>query len=165
MHRPLFVAGQNSQESTPKATKSRSNSPKSGSSATTPVASSGKPCSPPPVTYSQQSSDSSSHGDSTNGSQQNGGDVPIRRLSSTSDEIILNFPSTVDGYSRVASSGSDVRDRCRDLLAKALQKGLEGGKSDFSSPPPSIRLSSICQPPSRPVAASRAGIAMAAPYL
>lgn len=123
---PHFTAGQNSQESTPKVNKSRSNSPKS---ATTPVASSGKPSSPPPVTYSQQSSDSSSHGDDTNGNQQNGGDIPIRRLSSTSDELILNFPSTVDSYSRVASSGSDVRDRCRDLLAKALKKGLEDGKS------------------------------------
>lgn len=123
----FFAAGQNSsRESTPKSNKSGSDSPKSGTSATT-AAGLGKPSSPPPVTYSQQQSDSSYQGESTEGSQKNGGDVPVRRLSSTSDEILLNFPSSVDGYSRVGSSGSDVRDRCRDLLAKALKKGLDEG--------------------------------------
>jgi hypothetical protein len=127
-HLSFLPAGQNSRESTPKASKSGSNSPKSGSSTASAVVSSGKTVSPPPVTYTQQNSDSSSHGDSTDGNHKNGGDIPIRRLSSTSDEMVLNFPSSVDSYSRVASSGSDVRDRCRDLLAKALKKGIEEGR-------------------------------------
>lgn len=120
----ICSAGPNSssRESTPKSNKSGSNSPKSGNST---VATAGKSSSPPPVTYSRQKSDSSQS--DSNGSQKNGGDVPTRRLSSTSDEIILNFSSSVDGYSRVSSTGSDVRDRCRDLLAKALRKGLEEG--------------------------------------
>lgn len=132
----FFAAGPtgptSSRETTPKSNKSGSNSPKSGTSATT-TASLGKPGSPPPVTYSQQQSDTSSQGESTegsekNGSEKNGGNIPLRRLSSTSsDEIILNFPSSVDSYSRMASTGSDVRDRCRDLLAKALKKGLDEG--------------------------------------
>lgn len=85
----------------------------------------GKLSSPPPVVYSKQQSDSS-HSDSgdTNG-QKNGGDIPVRRLSSTSDELILTFASSVDSYSRTPPIGSEVRDRCRDLLAKALKKGLE----------------------------------------
>lgn len=55
----------------------------------------------------------------------------MRRLSSTSDEIILNFASSVDGFSRIQqSTGSDIRDRCRDLLAKALKKGSDESKQE-----------------------------------
>ena len=117
------IAGQvASRESTPKSNKSGSTSPKS---AATPTGVPGKTDSPPPVTYVQQQSDSSQG--SGEGNQING-DIPMRRLSSTSDEIILNFPSSVDGFSRTASTGSDVRDRCRDLLAKALKKGSDESK-------------------------------------
>lgn len=44
-----------------------------------------------------------------------------------SDEIVLNFPPSVDGYSRVSSTGMDVRDRCRDLIVKAMMKGFDDG--------------------------------------
>ena len=140
-----FTAGQSSsRESTPKSSnhsnsKSGSNSPKStplppSSLTATPITAPsglGNPPegSPPPVVYSKQGSNSSSHSSSEGGvAEKNGnGEVPLRRLSSTSDEIILNFPLTVDSYSRASSTGSDVRDRCRDLLAKALMKGFDKG--------------------------------------
>ena len=77
------------------------------------------------MTYTEQLSNSSGEGSEKNGDKN--GDIPMRRLSSTSDDIILNFAQSVDGYSRVPSSGSEVRDRCRDLLAKALQKGIDEG--------------------------------------
>lgn len=140
------LAGQasSSRESTPKSSsnnhhnssKNGSSSPKSAppppaASATTtptPVPSSG---SPPPVVYSKQQSNSSqgsSEGSST-AEKDGNGEIPLRRLSSTSDDIILNFPLTVDSYSRASPTGLDVRDRCRDLLAKALMKGFDKGKS------------------------------------
>ena len=112
--------GKTSRESTPKSHNGTSSSPKS----TTPTVPSVKSQTPPPVTYTEQMSCSSHN--STDSSEKNG--LPSRRLSSTSSEIVLNFSSTVDGYSRVSSTGSEVRDRCRDLLFKALMKGLDEGK-------------------------------------
>lgn len=59
------------------------------------------------------------------------GKKPERRLSSVSsisDEIMLNFPPSVDGYSRVSSTGIEVRDRCRDLVVKAMMKGFDNGQ-------------------------------------
>ena len=65
------------------------------------------------------------------GSEQNG-KKPERRLSSISDDIVLNFPPSVSGYSRVASTGVDVRDRCRDLVVKAMMKGFDNGQSGLA---------------------------------
>ena len=56
------------------------------------------------------------------------GKKPERRLSSVSDEIVLNFPPSIGGYSRVSSTGIDVRDRCRDLIVKAMMKGFDNGQ-------------------------------------
>ena len=77
------------------------------------------------MTYTEQLSNSSHS--SSEASEKNGDAIPLRRLSSTSDDIVLKFHQTVDGYSRVASTGSDVRDRCRDLIGKALRKGFDNG--------------------------------------
>lgn len=127
LHHEIIIAGQNSsREHTPKS-KSGSSSPKSTAATTI---SSEKPVTPPPVMYTKQLSNSSQ--DNGEGSVKNG-DIPMRRLSSTtSDDVILNFPLSVDSFSRAASTGSDVRDRCRGLLSKALMKGFdEGGFSSY----------------------------------
>ena len=54
-----------------------------------------------------------------------------RRDSVQSDDgnIQLVFSSTIDGSARMASSGNDVRDRCRDLITKALKKGFTESES------------------------------------
>ena len=48
--------------------------------------------------------------------------------SSASSQIVLNFPPNIDGSECMPSTGSDVRDRCRELLVKALKKGLDKSK-------------------------------------
>ena len=53
-----------------------------------------------------------------------------RRDSTQSDDgnIQLLFAPNIDGSARAPSTGNDVRDRCRDLLAKALKKGFSDGE-------------------------------------
>lgn len=51
-----------------------------------------------------------------------------RRLSSTSDDFQLVFGRDIDGMSRASSTKSDVRDRCRGLIAKSLMKGFSASK-------------------------------------
>ena len=59
-----------------------------------------------------------------------GGQQQLRRDSTQSDDgnIQLVFSSSVDGSARMASTGNDVRDRCRELLAKAMKKGFSDGE-------------------------------------
>ena len=119
------VGGQNS-GSTSKSKAKDDDSPKSDTGASATAMPMSHSTTPPPVAYSSQSSNSS-HG-SGDGCEQNGKKKPERRLSSISDELVLNFPPSVDSYSRVASTGVDIRDRCRELLVKALMKGFDNGK-------------------------------------
>ena len=46
-------------------------------------------------------------------------------MSSTSDDFVLMFSDDISGMRRDEPTGTDVRDRCRDLIAKALKKGFE----------------------------------------
>lgn len=50
------------------------------------------------------------------------------QASASSDGVMLVFDPLVSGERRAASTGSDVRDRCRDLIVKALKKGFCDGK-------------------------------------
>ena len=61
-----------------------------------------------------------------------GGQQQLRRDSTQSDDgnIQLVFSSSVDGSARMASTGNDVRDRCRELLAKAMKKGFSDGEEE-----------------------------------
>ncbi|KAL5456961.1 hypothetical protein EMCRGX_G034190 [Ephydatia muelleri] len=55
-----------------------------------------------------------------------GGGGLQRSMSTTSnDSEVPEFSSSVKGESRVASSGDPSRDKCRELLTKALQKGYK----------------------------------------
>ena len=116
--------------------------PKSPSKATTPSSETGQhqnPPTPPPVTYTSNPSSSSNNSSGTTSSSSSSltnGEVVSpqganqRRDSTQSDDgsVQLLFPPSIDGSARVASTGNDVRDRCRDLIAKALKKGFpEGG--------------------------------------
>lgn len=104
------------------------------------------PPTPPPVMYT---SSPGPNGSSTSSSSNNGGmgssspmpngqvsspQVQQRRDSTQSDDgnIQLLFSSNVDGSARAPSTGNDVRDRCRDLIAKALKKGFSDGKDSSS---------------------------------
>lgn len=121
------LAGEQISSSTSKSkTKEDDDSPKSDAGATASAVLSAHSTTPPPVAYSSQSSNSS-HG-SGDGGDQNGKKKPERRLSSLSDAIELSFPSSVDSYSRVGSTGIQLRDRCRDMLVKALMKGFDSGQ-------------------------------------
>ncbi len=55
-----------------------------------------------------------------------------RRDSTQSDDgnVQLLFSPNIDGSARAPSTGSEVRDRCRDLLAKALKKGFSDGERE-----------------------------------
>ena len=53
-------------------------------------------------------------------------------MSSTSDDFVLMFSGDISGISRTGSTGNEVRDRCRDLVAKALKKGFENGKCMYT---------------------------------
>ena len=66
----------------------------------------------------------------TNGEAASPHEVSQRRDSTQSDDgnIQLLFSPNIDGSARMASTGSDVRDRCRELIAKALQKGFTEGE-------------------------------------
>jgi len=122
----LSLGGQNASSATKSKIKEDDDSPKSDEGASACAAPSAHSTTPPPVAYSSQSSNSSDNG---NGIEQNGNKKkPERRLSSVSEEIILNFPPSVDSYSRVAATGVEIRDRCRDLLVKALMKGFSNSE-------------------------------------
>ena len=43
--------------------------------------------------------------------------------------MVLCFAPSIDGSARVSLTGSDVRDRCRDLIIKALKKGFNESMS------------------------------------
>ncbi len=82
---------------------------------------------PPPVAYNPSVSEQpmTSSQQSKNSSMANGA---LRRMSSTSDDFVLVFSGDISGISRTGSTGNEVRDRCRDLVAKALKKGFENGR-------------------------------------
>ena len=121
--------GQNSSSATKSKSKEDDDSPKSDEGTSACGTSSAHSTTPPPVAYSSQSSNSS---DSGNGCEQNGSKKkPERRLSSVSEEVILNFPLSVDSYSRASATGVEIRDRCRDLLVKALMKGFNNSEICF----------------------------------
>ena len=96
------------------------------------------PPTPPPVTYTSNPSGSSdnaggttsSSSSLTNGEVASPHGVSQRRDSTQSDDgnIQLLFSPSIDGSARMASTGNDVRDRCRELIAKALQKGFTEGE-------------------------------------
>ena len=44
-------------------------------------------------------------------------------------DMVLCFAPTIDSSARVPSTGSDVRDRCRDFIIKALKKGFNESMS------------------------------------
>lgn len=46
-------------------------------------------------------------------------------MSSTSDDFVLVFSGDISGMARESPTSNEVRDRCRDLIAKALKKGFE----------------------------------------
>ena len=57
--------------------------------------------------------------------------------SSSSLQTVSNavsfFSPTIDGSARTASTGNDVRDRCQELIMKALKKGFNDGRHDNAS--------------------------------
>ena len=73
---------------------------------------------------------SSSSSSVTNGEVASPPGTSQRRDSTQSDDgnIQLLFSPSIDGSARMASTGNDVRDRCRELIAKALQKGFTEGE-------------------------------------
>lgn len=105
------------------------------------------PPTPPPVTYSPPASSTDSNYStsskfSSTSSQIPNGEVPSNEVSSQSSEqsqssqpigsplspgVMLFFPPSLDGNCRVPPTGSDIRDRCRDLIIKALKKGFTDG--------------------------------------
>lgn len=55
-----------------------------------------------------------------------GGGVLQRTLSTASnDSEVPEFSSSIKGESRVPSTGDTNRDKCRELIVKALQKGYK----------------------------------------
>ena len=49
----------------------------------------------------------------------------------SSDGVVLVFDPSMSGECRAPSTGSDIRDRCREFVIKALKKGFtEGEKFD-----------------------------------
>ena len=52
---------------------------------------------------------------------------PSRSDSVSSDTGIVYFAPNIVGESRVPATGDAVRDRCRELIAKAMMKGFEKG--------------------------------------
>lgn len=117
--------------------------PKSPPKATTPSSETAQhqnPPTPPPVTYTSNPSSSGSGNDTggttsssssvTNGEVASPHGVSQRRDSTQSDDgnIQLLFSPSIDGSARMALTGNDVRDRCRELIAKALQKGFTDGE-------------------------------------
>ena len=86
--------------------------------------------SPPPVAYNPPSTSiqpMTSSQESKNSSTTNGA---VRRMSSTSDDFVLVFSGDISGMAREAPTGNEVRDRCRDLITKALKKGFENRECD-----------------------------------
>ncbi|XP_064382246.1 transcription elongation factor A protein 1-like [Halichondria panicea] len=77
---------------------------------------------PPPVAYNPSVSEQPMTSSQPKNSMANGA---LRRMSSTSDDFVLMFSGDISGISRTGSTGNEVRDRCRDLVAKALKKGFE----------------------------------------
>ena len=64
---------------------------------------------------------------------------PVAGTSTRSDSVsseIVYFAPTIGGDSRVPATGDGVRDRCRDLLSKAMMKGFDKGvkRGAVSSP-------------------------------
>ena len=53
---------------------------------------------------------------------------PSRSDSVSSDSGVVYFDSGIPGESRIPATGDAVRDRCRELLAKAMMKGFENGQ-------------------------------------
>ena len=107
------------------------------------------PPTPPPVTYTSNPGPNGSSSSSSSSNTDNGGGTnsssplpngqvvsPIgsqRRDSTQSDDgnIQLMFSPNIDGSARAASTGNDVRDRCQDLIAKALKKGFSDGEKEI----------------------------------
>ena len=91
------------------------------------------PPTPPPVVYSP-STDVAKNSNITSPQLLPNGESSQSSQESSSSQMssldtVLCFASTIDGNARVPSTGSDVRDRCRDLLIKALKKGFNEGMS------------------------------------
>lgn len=92
--------------------------------------------SPPPVTYTPQNNTTSINSNTSIASPTTAnGETPIemtpsvagpsRSDSVSSDSGIVYFSPSVDGDARIPATGDAVRDRCRELLAKAMMKGFE----------------------------------------
>ncbi len=116
------------QTTAPKLARTLEATPVAAKRDTTDTTSSGRASnhsSPPPVAYSPQSTSvqpMTSSQESKSSSIANGG---IRRMSSASDDFVLVFSEDISGMARDSPTGNVVRDRCRDLIAKAFKKGFE----------------------------------------
>ena len=101
--------------------------------------------SPPPVTYtpstntdSHSTTNSNTNAITSSASASNGETSmetitspipgPSRSDSVSSDSGVVYFDPSIPGEARVPPTGDTVRDRCRELLAKAMLKGFENGE-------------------------------------
>ena len=100
--------------------------------------------SPPPVTYTPQNSTSSINSNtSITSPTTSNGETPLemppsvpgpsRSDSVSSDSGIVYFSPSVAGDARNPATGDAVRDRCRELVAKAMMKGFEKGTDWLSA--------------------------------
>ena len=49
-------------------------------------------------------------------------------------EVVLNFPPNLGVLECMPSTGSEVRDRCREVIVKSLKKGVSQGRSICCKP-------------------------------
>ena len=141
IHTLTTIAGQSPGSGLNKEHKHKSPS-KSGGASSSSSSETGQhqnPPTPPPVTYTSNpgrngSSNSNDSGGTSSSSPMPNGQMVSpsgsqRRDSTQSDDgnIQLLFAPNIDGSARAPSTGNEVRDRCRDLLAKALKKGFSDG--------------------------------------
>ena len=144
IHTLTTIAGQSPGSGLNKEHKHKSPSKSGGASSSSSSLSSEtgqhqNPPTPPPVTYTSNpghngSSNSNDSGGTSSSSPMPNGQMVSpsgsqRRDSTQSDDgnIQLLFAPNIDGSARAPSTGNEVRDRCRDLLAKALKKGFSDG--------------------------------------
>ena len=133
-------SGLNKEKEHKRKSPSKSGGASSSSSSSSESGQHQNPPTPPPVTYTSNpgrngSSNANNSGGTSSSSPLPNGQMASpsgsqRRDSTQSDDgnIQLLFAPNIDGSARAPSTGSDVRDRCRDLLAKALKKGFSDGK-------------------------------------
>lgn len=100
-----------------------------------------QPSAPPPVTYepsppetSSKNSTSSNYSAVTSPKTPNGENPsdlltsPIAGSSGSTANFGIYFSPSISGDARLPPAGDAVRDRCRELLVKAMMKGYEKGE-------------------------------------